>query len=131
MKKIITFILTLSLASHLFGATCEDEKIKETLLNFNANTPERLPDSTVLTKVRCKDGSLEFAYDMENIGGIELSKFSDKQIEVFKDMQKNLLKDVYCLSLSGLHDHTNSIILIYSLDEKKFMEFEFKKSDCK
>ena len=105
--------------------------MKGIVSGLNKNVPQRIDEVTTLSKAYCENGSLRYAYELNDAEGVEFSKFDDMQTSIFKDVQYNISQEIYCTALIDMQEHTNSIIWTYNLGDKKFAEFEFKKSDCK
>ncbi|WP_169975173.1 MULTISPECIES: hypothetical protein [unclassified Campylobacter] len=105
--------------------------MKELLKILNKNTPQKIDHLTTFTRAICENGNIVFINELNNAEGIKFDKFDKTQIPIFKNIQHRVLKSLYCDSLTELHELTSSIIWRYNLGDKKFTEFEFKKSDCK
>ena len=131
MRKFALMLLVAIFGTIANAASCDDAVLSGMVSGLNSKTPQRVDEITTMLRSECVNGSLKYVYEMNDTKELEVSKFSDTENEVFKNIQGNILKQLYCTSLVELHQHTNSIIWSYiDANGKLFAEFELKPSDC-
>ncbi|QKF93169.1 hypothetical protein [Campylobacter sp. CCUG 57310] len=131
MRKFGLALLVAMLGVSVNAASCDDAVLSGIVSGLNSKVPQRVDEITTMLRAECVNGGLKYVYEMNDAKDLEVSKFSDTENEVFKNVQSNILKELYCTSLVELHRYTNSIIWSYiDANGKLFAEFEFKPSDC-
>ena len=131
MKKTTLAIILSILGASAFAASCDSAVIKGILTGTSKNLPMRTDPVTTLTNIECKNGTLKYTYELNDVDGIKLSKFDDVKKKMFLDVQRDIIKNFYCTTLSEIQDYTNSVIWSYKLKENLFGEVELRSSDCK
>lgn len=120
MKQIFSALFLLVLSAHSFAHSCEENFIKQMTENTNNDIHARVDDVTTLTKIECKNGTLKYTYELNDTDGIKLSKFDDAKKKLFSDVQRDIIKNLYCTTFSEIQDYTNSVIWSYRFNENVF-----------
>ncbi|QKF93168.1 hypothetical protein [Campylobacter sp. CCUG 57310] len=131
MKNLTLTLFLAAFVTSAFAASCDNAVVKGIVTGTGKNLPMRMDPITTLTKIECKDGTLKYTYELNDIDNIKLSKFDDAKKKLFFDVQRNIIKNFYCTTLSDIQDYTNSVIWSYRFNGNVFGEFEFRSSDCK
>ena len=124
MKKII---LSLSmLLTTMFAVDCNNAFIKAVVSMIDEPAPTRVDENSVITGATCENETLKTTFVINDSEDI---KFSKEQIEEFKKMQTEMLKEDFCSSKNPLIDKAS---WIYSYENgKNFTVINLTKENCK
>jgi len=127
MKKII---LSLSmLLTSTFAVDCDNAFIKAVVSMIDEPAPTRVDENSVITGATCENETLKSTFVINDSEDIKFSKFTKEQIDEFKKMQTEMLKEDFCGSKNPLIDKAS---WIYNHENgKNFTVINLTKEDCK
>ena len=127
MKKII---LSLSmLLTSTFAVDCDNAFIKAVVSMIDEPAPTRVDENSVITGATCENETLKTTFAINDSEDIKFSKFTKEQIEEFKKLQTEMLKEDFCSSKNPLIDKAS---WIYNYENgKNFAVINLTKEDCK
>ena len=127
MKKII---LTLSmLLTSTFAVDCDNAFIKAVVSMIDEPAPTRVDENSVITGATCENETLKTTFVINDSEDIKFNKFTKEQIEEFKKMQTEMLKEDFCSSKNPLIDKAS---WIYNYENcKNFTVINLTREDCK
>ena len=127
MKKII---LSLSmLLTSTFAVDCDNAFIKAVVSMIDEPAPTRVDENSVITGATCENETLKTTFAINDSEDIKFSKFTKEQIEEFKKLQTEMLKEDFCSSKNPLIDKAS---WIYNHENgKNFAVINLTKEDCK
>lgn len=131
MKKFLVAIFIAGFGISAFGASCDNPDIKNIISKINGKAPMRVDETTTFLGVSCKNGVLEYKYDLNDIKDVKLSEFSIEEKKRFDEQIMSRLQNSYCTKLEAARKETDGINWVYMYNGKKFFEAKFKNSDCK
>ena len=127
MKKII---LSLSmLLTTMFAVDCDNAFIKAVVSMIDEPAPTRVDENSVITGATCENETLKTTFAINNSEDIKFSKFTKEQIDEFRKIQTEMLKEDFCSSKNPLIDKA-SWIYNYA-NGKNFAVINLTKGDCK
>ena len=127
MKKIIWTLSMLLTAT--FAVDCDNAFIKAVVSMIDEPAPTRVDENSVITGATCENEILKTTFIINDSEDIKFSKFTKDQIDEFKKMQTEMLKEDFCSSKNPLIDKAS---WIYSYkDGKNFAVINLTKEDCK
>lgn len=127
MKKTI---LSLSmLLTSTFAVDCDNAFIKAVVSMIDEPAPTRVDENSVITGATCENETLKTTFAINNSEDIKFSKFTKEQIDEFKKLQTEMLKEDFCSSKNPLIDKA-SWIYNYA-NGKNFAVINLTKGDCK
>jgi len=127
MKKII---LSLSmLLTSTFAVDCDNAFIKAVVSMIDEPAPTRVDENSVITGATCENETLKTTFAINDSEDIKFSKFTKEQIEEFKKLQTEMLKEDFCSSKNPLIDKAS---WIYNYENgKNFTVINLTREDCK
>ena len=127
MKKII---LSLSmLLTSTFAVDCDNAFIKAVVSMIDEPAPTRVDENSVITGAICENETLNTTFVINDSEDIKFSKFTKDQIDEFKKMQTEMLKEDFCSSKNPLIDKAS---WIYNYEDgKNFTVINLIKEDCR
>ena len=127
MKKII---LSLSmLLTSTFAVDCNNAFIKAVVSMIDEPAPTRVDENSVITDAACENETIKTTFVINDSKDIKFSKFTKEQIDEFKKMQTEMLKEDFCSSKNPLIDKAS---WIYNYENgKNFTVINLTKEDCK
>ena len=127
MKKII---LSLSmLLTSTFAVDCDNAFIKAVVSMIDEPAPTRVDENSVIMGATCENETLKTTSVINDNEDIKFSKFTKEQIDEFKKMQTEMLKEDFCSSKNPLIDKAS---WIYNYENgKNFAVINLTKEDCK
>ena len=127
MKKII---LSLSmLLTSTFAVDCDNAFIKAVVSMIDEPAPTRVDENSVIMGATCENETLKTTFVINDSEDIKFSKFTKDQIEEFKKMQTEMLKEDFCSSKNPLIDKAS---WIYNYEDgKNFTVINLTKEDYK
>ena len=127
MKKII---LSLSmLLTSTFAVDCDNAFIKAVVSMIDEPAPTRVDENSVITGATCENETLKTTFVINDSEDINFSKFTKEQIDEFKKLQTEMLKEDFCSSKNPLIDKAS---WIYNHENgKNFAVINLTKEDCK
>lgn len=127
MKKTI---LSLSmLLTSTFAVDCDNAFIKAVVSMIDEPAPTRVDENSVITGATCENETLKTTFAINNSEDIKFSKFTKEQIDEFRKIQTEMLKEDFCSSKNPLIDKA-SWIYNYA-NGKNFAVINLTKGDCK
>lgn len=127
MKKTI---LSLSmLLTSTFAVDCDNAFIKAVVSMIDEPAPTRVDENSVITGATCENETLKTTFAINNSEDIKFSKFTKEQIDEFRKIQTEMLKEDFCSSKNPLIDKA-SWIYNYA-NGKNFTVINLTKEDCK
>ena len=127
MKKII---LSLSmLLTSTFAVDCDNAFIKAVVSMIDEPAPTRVDENSVIMGATCENETLKTTFVINDSKDIKFSKFTKEQIDEFKKLQTEMLKEDFCGSKNPLIDKA-SWIYNYA-NGKNFTVINLIKEDCK
>ena len=126
MKKIILSLFILLTAT--FAVDCDNAFIKAVVSMIDEPAP-RVDENSVITGATCENETLKTTFVINDSEDIKFSKFTKEQIEEFKKMQTEMLKEDFCSSKNPLIDKA-SWIYNYA-NGKNFTVINLIKENCK
>ena len=127
MKKII---LSLSmLLTSTFAVDCNNAFIKAVVSMIDEPAPTRVDENSVIMGAICENETLKTTFAINDSEDIKFSKFTKEQIDEFKKMQTEMLKEDFCSSKNPLIDKAS---WIYNYEDgKNFTVINLTKEDCR
>ena len=127
MKKII---LSLSmLLTSTFAVDCDNAFIKAVVSMIDEPAPTRVDENSVIMGAICENETLKTTFAINDSEDIKFSKFTKEQIDEFKKLQTEMLKEDFCSSKNPLIDKAS---WIYNHENgKNFAVINLTKEDCK
>ena len=127
MKKII---LSLSmLLTSTFAVDCNNAFIKAVVSMIDEPAPTGVDENSVIMGATCENEILKTTFVINDSEDIKFSKFTKEQIEEFKKMQTEMLKEDFCSSKNPLIDKAS---WKYNYEDgKNFTVINLTKEDCK
>ena len=127
MKKII---LSLSmLLTSTFAVDCDNAFIKAVVSMIDEPASTRVDENSVIMGAACENETLKTTFVMNDSKDIKFSKFTKEQIDEFKKLQTEMLKEDFCSSKNPLIDKAS---WIYNYENgKNFAVINLTKEDCK
>lgn len=127
MKKIILSLFMLLTAA--FAVDCDNAFIKAVVSMIDEPAPTRVDENSVIIGATCENETLKTTFVISDSEDIKFSKFTKNQIDEFKKMQTEMLKEDFCSSKNPLIDKAS---WIYSYEDgKNFAVINLTKEDCK
>ena len=127
MKKII---LSLSmLLTSTFAVDCDNAFIKAVVSMIDEPAPTRVDENSVIMGATCENETLKTTFAINDSEDIKFSKFTKEQIDEFRKMQTEMLKEDFCNSKNPLIDKAS---WIYNYENgKNFTVINLTREDCK
>ena len=127
MKKII---LSLSmLLTSTFAVDCDNAFIKAVVSMIDEPAPTRVDENSVIMGATCENETLKTTFVINDSEDIKFNKFTKEQIDEFKKMQTEMLKEDFCSSKNPLIDKAS---WIYNYENcKNFTVINLTREDCK
>ena len=127
MKKII---LSLSmLLTSTFAVDCNNAFIKAVVSMIDEPAPTRVDENSVIMGATCENEILKTTFVINDSEDIKFSKFTKEQIDEFKKLQTEMLKEDFCSSKNPLIDKAS---WIYNHENgKNFAVVNLTKEDCR
>ena len=127
MKKIILALSILLTAA--FAVDCDNAFIKAVVSMIDEPAPTRVDENSVIMGATCENETLKTTLVINDSEDIKFSKFTKEQIDEFKKMQTEMLKEDFCSSKNPLIDKAS---WIYNYENcKNFTVINLTKEDCK
>ena len=127
MKKIILSLFMLLTAT--FAVDCDNAFIKAVVSMIDEPAPTRVDENSVIMGATCENETLKTTLVINDSEDIKFSKFTKEQIDEFKKMQTEMLKEDFCSSKNPLIDKAS---WIYSYEDgKNFTVINLTKEDCR
>ena len=127
MKKIILSLFILLTAT--FAVDCDNAFIKAVVSMIDEPAPTRVDENSVITGATCENETIKTTFVINDSKDIKFSKFTKEQIDEFKKLQTEMLKEDFCSSKNPLIDKA-SWIYNYA-NGKNFAVINLTKEDCK
>lgn len=127
MKKIILSLSMLLTAT--FAVDCNNAFIKAVVSMIDEPAPTRVDENSVIMGATCENETLKTTFVINDSEDIKFSKFTKEQIDEFKKLQTEMLKEDFCGSKNLLIDKA-SWIYNYA-NGKNFTVINLTKEDCK
>ena len=127
MNKIILSLFMLLTAA--FAVDCDNAFIKAVVSMIDEPAPTRVDENSVIMGATCENETLKTTLVINDSEDIKFSKFTKEQIDEFKKMQTEMLKEDFCGSKNPLIDKA-SWIYNYA-NGKNFTVINLIKEDCK
>ena len=127
MKKIILSLFILLTAT--FAVDCDNAFIKAVVSMIDEPAPTRVDENSVIMGATCENETLKTTSVINDSEDIKFSKFTKEQIDEFRKMQTEMLKEDFCSSKNPLIDKAS---WIYNYENgKNFAVINLIKEDCK
>ena len=127
MKKIILALSVLLTAA--FAVDCDNAFIKAVVSMIDEPAPTRVDENSVIMGATCENETLKTTLVINDSEDIKFSKFTKEQIDEFKKMQTEMLKEDFCSSKNPLIDKAS---WIYNYENcKNFTVINLTREDCK
>ena len=127
MKKIILSLSMLLTAA--FAVDCNNAFIKAVVSMIDEPAPTRVDENSVIMGATCENETLKTTSVINDSEDIKFSKFTKEQIDEFKKLQTEMLKEDFCSSKNPLIDKAS---WIYNYENgKNFAVINLTKEDCK
>ena len=127
MKKIILSLFILLTAT--FAVDCDNSFIKAVVSMIDEPAPTRVDENSVIMGATCENETLKTTLVINDSEDIKFSKFTKEQIDEFKKMQTEMLKEDFCSSKNPLIDKAS---WIYNYENcKNFTVINLTREDCK
>ena len=127
MNKIILSLFMLLTAT--FAVDCDNAFIKAVVSMIDEPAPTRVDENSVITGATCENETLKTTFVINDSEDIKFNKFTKNQIDEFKKMQTEMLKEGFCSSKNPLIDKAS---WIYNYENgKNFAVINLTKEDCK
>ena len=124
MNKIILSLFILLTAT--FAVDCNNAFIKAVVSMIDEPAPTRVDENSVIMGATCENETLKTTFVINDSEDI---KFTKEQIDEFKKMQTEMLKEDFCSSKNPLIDKAS---WIYNYENgKNFAVINLIKEDCK
>ena len=127
MNKIILSLFMLLTAA--FAVDCDNAFIKAVVSMIDEPAPTRVDENSVITGATCENETLKNTFVINDSEDIKFSKFTKEQVDEFKKLQTEMLKEDFCGSKNPLIDKA-SWIYNYA-NGKNFTVINLIKEDCK
>ena len=127
MKKII---LSLSmLLTSTFAVDCDNAFIKAVVSMIDEPASTRVDENSVIIGATCENETLKTTFVINDSEDNKFSKFTKEQVDEFKKLQTEMLKEDFCSSKNPLIDKAS---WIYNHENgKNFAVINLTKEDCK
>ena len=127
MKKIILALSVLLTAA--FAVDCDNAFIKAVVSMIDEPAPTRVDENSVITDAACENETIKTTFVINDSKDIKFSKFTKEQVDEFKKLQTEMLKEDFCSSKNPLIDKAS---WIYNYENSKnFTVINLTKEDCK
>lgn len=127
MNKIILSLFMLLTAT--FAVDCDNAFIKAVVSMIDEPAPTRVDENSVIMGATCENETLKTTSVINDSEDIKFSKFTKEQVDEFKRMQTEMLKEDFCSSKNPLIDKAS---WIYNYENgKNFTVINLTKEDCK
>ena len=127
MNKIILALSLFLTAS--FAVYCNNAFIKAVVSMIDEPAPTRVDENSVITGATCENETLKTTFVINDSEDIKISKFTKEQVDEFKKLQTEMLKEDFCGSKNPLIDKAS---WIYNYENgKNFAVINLTKEDCK
>ena len=127
MNKIILSLFMLLTTT--FAVDCDNAFIKAVVSMIDEPAPTRVDENSVITGAICENETLKTTFVINDSKNIKFSKFTKEQIDEFKKMQTEMLKEDFCSSKNPLIDKAS---WIYNyVNGKNFTVINLTREDCK
>ena len=127
MKKIILSLFILLTAT--FAVDCDNAFIKAVVSMIDEPAPTRVDENSVIMGATCENETLKTTLVINDSEDIKFSKFTKEQIDEFKKLQTEMLKEDFCSSKNPLIDKAS---WIYNYENcKNFTVINLTREDCK
>ena len=127
MNKIILSLFMLLTAA--FAVDCDNAFIKAVVSMIDEPAPTRVDENSVIMGATCENETLKTTSVINDSEDIKFSKFTKEQIDEFKKLQTEMLKEDFCGSKNPLIDKAS---WIYNHENgKNFAVINLTKEDCK
>ena len=127
MNKIILSLFMLLTAA--FAVDCNNAFIKAVVSMIDEPAPTRVDENSVIMGATCENETLKTTLVINDSEDIKFSKFTKEQIDEFKKMQTEMLKEDFCSSKNPLIDKAS---WIYNYENcKNFTVINLTREDCK
>ena len=127
MNKIILSLFMLLTST--FAVDCDNAFIKAVVSMIDEPAPTRIDENSVITGATCENETLKTTFVINDSEDIKFSKFTKEQVDEFKKLQTEMLKEDFCSSKNPLIDKA-SWIYNYA-NGKNFAVINLTKGDCK
>ena len=112
-----------------FAVDCDNAFIKAVVSMINEPAPTRVDENSVITGATCENETLKTTFVINDSEDIKFSKFTKEQVDEFKKLQTEMLKEDFCGSKNPLIDKAS---WIYNYENgKNFAVINLTKEDCK
>ena len=127
MKKIILSLFMLLTAAS--AVDCDNAFIKAVVSMIDEPAPTRVDENSVIMGATCENETLKTTFVINDSEDIKFNKFTKEQIDEFKKMQTEMLKEDFCSSKNPLIDKAS---WIYNYENcKNFTVINLTREDCK
>ncbi|OUT07004.1 hypothetical protein [Campylobacter concisus] len=127
MKKIILSLFMLLTAT--FAVDCNNAFIKAVVSMIDEPAPTRVDENSVITGATCENETIKTTFVINDSEDIKFSKFTKEQVDEFKRLQTEMLKEDFCSSKNPLIDKAS---WIYNYENgKNFTVINLTREDCK
>ena len=127
MKKIILSLFMLLTAT--FAVDCNNAFIKAVVSMIDEPAPTRVDENSVITGATCENETIKTTFVINDREDIKFSKFTKEQVDEFKRLQTEMLKEDFCSSKNPLIDKAS---WIYNYENgKNFTVINLTREDCK
>ena len=127
MNRLILSLFILLTAT--FAVDCNNAFIKAVVSMINEPAPTRVDENSVITGATCENETLKTTFVINDSEDIKFSKFTKEQVDEFKKLQTEMLKEDFCGSKNPLIDKAS---WIYNYENgKNFAVINLTKEDCK
>ena len=127
MNKIILSLFMLLTAA--FAVDCDNAFIKAVVSMIDEPAPTRVDENSVIMGTTCENETLKTTFVINDSEDIKFSKFTKEQIDEFRKMQTEMLKEDFCSSKNPLIDKAS---WIYNYENgKNFTVINLTREDCK
>ena len=117
------------LLTSTFVVDCDNAFIKAVVSMIDEPAPTRVDENSVITGATCENKTLKTTFVINDSEDIKFSKFTKEQIDEFKKMQTEMLKEDFCSSKNPLIDKAS---WIYNYENgKNFTVINLTREDCK
>ena len=127
MNKIILSLFMLLTST--FAVDCDNAFIKAVVSMIDEPAPTRVDENSVIMGATCENETLKTTFVINDSEDIKFNKFTKEQIDEFKKMQTEMLKEDFCSSKNPLIDKAS---WIYNYENcKNFTVINLTREDCK
>ena len=117
------------LLTSTFAVDCDNAFIKAVVSMIDEPAPTRVDENSVIMGATCENKTLKTTFVINDSEDIKFSKFTKDQIDEFKKMQTEMLKEDFCSSKNPLIDKAS---WIYNYENcKNFTVINLTREDCK